>query len=97
MQFDLLLRVAGNRLVGGRFCPDALTAILCMGGAMSARNQKFLALASTRSQIDLIGAQRQMHRFFCLLGSKSCKDALVTTQEDADWGNLQRPALTLPH
>ena len=32
VQFDLLLRVAGNRLVGGRFCPDALTAILCMGG-----------------------------------------------------------------
>ena len=47
VQFDLLLRVAGNRLVGGRFCPDAFTAILCVGGAMPARDQKFLVLAST--------------------------------------------------
>ena len=33
VQFDLLLRVAGNRPVGGRFFPDAFTAFLCMGWA----------------------------------------------------------------
>ena len=83
--FDLLRLAAENRLGGGCPSPDMSTAILCKGKVALARDRKALVLASTEGQMGPVGAPRQMHRLFGPLGNWGHKDALVATEEDAEW------------
>ena len=93
--FDLLRRVAGNRLGSGCSLPDSFTAILCIESAMLIHNHKALVLASNRGRLDLAGISRQMCRLFGSQGEGGRKDALATTLESAstevEWSKRKPP------
>ena len=82
-QFDLLRKVAENKMGGERTFPPTFTAILRKEPASLTHNQKAPVLAITQGCLDLMKVSRRMRRLVDSLGSGNRKDVFAAVSVSA--------------
>ena len=82
MEFDVLRRKAGTRMVTGSGFPDEFVSVLRMQNAALPKNGKTLVWASVRHSLAALGAFAQMRRLSGSCGRATRQDVLVFANMD---------------
>ena len=77
LEFDVLRRKAGARVVIGGALPGASASILRMQNAALSKNGKWLLLASVRGSLDFPIVARRMRRLSDPCGAVAAADVLA--------------------